>query len=305
MAQKKKSIVIYLLGSIIFILSGIVIYLVLNQNNQKTVVVQNETIIQNDSLEIATKLEEFKLAGEALKKLKEEMLFMGINKDSIGSELNELLEALWEVEMGGAISIDNLNSKIARAKNLFIVKDLQIKLLKEKSDSLSFEEKVLKGEKEARVQQISEMLNDNRGLSAKLNLAARLKAEHIKINAVTKKEKLLEKELYKVKELNKLSVSFTIADNKFAKIDKKCVFIFRLLEGGNTLIYNEKNGGGLFKTTENIELPYTDKQVVVFDNTGQQITFLYKKGSDYAAGSYKIELYTDCYLIGESTFQVK
>ena len=50
---------------------------------------------------------------------------------------------------------------------------------------------------------------------------------------------------------------------------------------------------------------YTEHQEVLFDNTKQKISFLYDKGSDYDPGTYKMEVYTDDYLMGSSQFVVK
>ncbi len=305
MAEKKNSIAVYILGFLIFIQLGVIVFLLVTQDDQKKVIIQNVDTSQKDSLEIATKIEEFRLVGEELKKLKAEMLAMGINKDSIGAELDEMLEALWQAEMGGAITIGDLNAKIAKSKQLLVFKDLQIKRLKEKSDSLSFEAKVLNSEREFKVQKISDILNDNRDLSVKLNIASRVKAENIKITGINKKEKVIEKEVYKTKDLTKINISFNLEENKVAKKNKKIIIMFRLIEAGAVVIFNETNGGGYFKTEEKEELPYTEKQVIEFDNTKQVVNFIYQKESDYLSGVYKVELYADGYIIGESEFQVK
>ena len=43
----------------------------------------------------------------------------------------------------------------------------------------------------------------------------------------------------------------------------------------------------------------------MFDNTRQKLSFLYDKGSEYASGTYKLEVYTDDYLMGGAQFVVK
>ena len=305
MAEKKNSISVYLLRFLILIQLGVIVFLLLKQDEQKTIIVKNIDTTEKDSLELAAKIREFKLVGEDLKKLKEELLAMGINKDSIGAEMDQMLEALWQAEIGGAITIGDLNAEIAQSKKLLVMKDLQIKRLKEQSDSLSFEAKLLNSEREFKVQKITDMVNDNRELSVKLNIASRLKAENIKIAALGKKDKVIEKELYKAKDFVKLSVGFNFEDNKVAKKSKKVILMFRLLEAGTVVIFNESNGGGFFKTVEKDEIPYTLKQVIEFDNSKQQVNFVYQKESEYLSGTYKVELYADGYLIGESQFQVK
>jgi hypothetical protein len=305
MAERKNSKIIYILCSIILVQFGAIIYLLLDHNDKKGEITRNAHTTLKDSLEITTRIEEFKLVGEDLKKLKAEMLASGMTKDSIGAELDEMLEALWQAEMGGAITLDDLNAKIAKAKKLLVVKDLQIKRLREKSDSLSFSAKVLKSEKVSQTQKLTDMLNDTKQLSEKLSIASRIKAENIKITGISKKEKTIDKETYKTKDLAKMKISFNFMDNKIAKKNLPITILFRLLKVGSEVIFSETNGGGYFKTTENEELAYSGKQIVEFDNTNQEINFIYKNENEYIPGIYKIELYADGYSIGESQFKLK
>ena len=305
MTEKQNSKIIFILSSIIVVQFGIIVYLLFDHNDKKLNIAQNTHTILKDSIEIVTKIEEFKLVGEDLKKLKAQMLASGITKDSIGTELDEMLEALWQVEMGGAITLDELNTKIAQAKKLLVIKDLQIKRLKDKSDSLSFQAKVLKSERESQTQQLEEMLDDTKELSEKLTVASRVKAENIKITGISKKDKTVDKEVYKSKDLTKINISFNLADNKITKINSSITVMFRIIKVGSVVLFDEMNGGGYFKTVDNEDIPYTGKQVIQFNNTKQEISFIYKNETEYAPGIYKVELYADGYSIGESQFKTK
>jgi cell division protein ZapB len=53
------------------------------------------------------------------------------------------------------------------------------------------------------------------------------------------------------------------------------------------------------------EVFYTSTQDILFDNTMQQITFLYEKGGDFILGDHTVEIYADEDLIGSKTFTVK
>jgi cell division protein ZapB len=50
---------------------------------------------------------------------------------------------------------------------------------------------------------------------------------------------------------------------------------------------------------------YTAAQEILFDNTGQKLIFTYDKGSEYTAGTYQVEIFTDGYLMGTTQFEVK
>ncbi len=69
--------------------------------------------------------------------------------------------------------------------------------------------------------------------------------------------------------------------------------IFDTARGSGTFIFNGK------------EEFYTASQEILFDNTKQKLSYLYEKGSDYASGTYSLEIYCDDYKIGSGTFAVK
>ena len=50
---------------------------------------------------------------------------------------------------------------------------------------------------------------------------------------------------------------------------------------------------------------YTAAQDILFDNSGQHLTFIYEKGSAYDPGTYKMEIFTGGYLMGAVSFSVK
>ena len=70
-------------------------------------------------------------------------------------------------------------------------------------------------------------------------------------------------------------------------------YFFGGIANVGTFIYNDK------------EEFYTAAQEILFDNTKQRLSFLYEKGSDYASGTYTLEVYTDDYQMGSGKFVVK
>ena len=76
-------------------------------------------------------------------------------------------------------------------------------------------------------------------------------------------------------------------------IDENGQVLFDVTRGSGTFIYNGK------------EEFYTASQEILFDNTKQRLSYLYEKGSEYASGTYIVEIYCDDYMIGTGKFVVK
>jgi len=67
MTENKNSKIIYILCSIILLQFGTIFYLLFDHNDKEGDIAQNTHTILKDSLEIVTRIEEFKLVGEDLK----------------------------------------------------------------------------------------------------------------------------------------------------------------------------------------------------------------------------------------------
>ena len=98
-------------------------------------------------------------------------------------------------------------------------------------------------------------------------------------------------------------MEFNIAENKVAPIEGKKILV-RIIDENGQPIFDTTKGSGTFMLGNKEEF-YTSAQEILFDNTGQKLVFVYDKGSDYTAGTYLVEIYTDGYLMGSTQFAVK
>ena len=98
-------------------------------------------------------------------------------------------------------------------------------------------------------------------------------------------------------------MGFNLADNSVAPIEGKDIRI-RIIEPEGNVLFDVAHGSGTFMVKDREEF-YTAGQDILFDNTMQQITFLYDKGSEYITGDHIVEIYADEDLIGRKSFTVK
>lgn len=304
MEEKKKdnSRIVFIL--IILVLLGVIGYLVFS-NIQKSdeIEVKNEKI-DTDSATIAAKtkeLEELLLAYERVKLEREEL---GLSNDSLNKQIAELNDYIAEVKDGNAKKIRQLNSKIAQLKVDLDLKDAEILSLRKQNDSLIAKIDTMGQE----VLVINDSLNNLRTVRNELleqvAIASILKAENIAVTAINSKGKEFSKEEFKAKNIEKLKVTFNFAENRVARKDVKTVML-RVIEPSGAVLYDMATGGGFFNTADGKEIPFTDKKTINFDNTKQQLDFVYLKGSPYSSGTYTIEIYADGHKIGQSSLAVK
>lgn len=201
-----------------------------------------------------------------------------------------------------AKQLEEYKSRAGGYEELLKMKDVEIVRLKELNTELLSENTGLKSEKNKLSDSLSSLTQTKEQMSKKLAVASQIKAENIKVYAVSDKGREREDE-FKNRHIDKIKVEFNLAENKVAPIEGKNILI-RVIDPNGEVLFDVATGSGTFMI-EGKELFYTSKQEILFDNTRQKLTFFYQKGSDYKTGKHNIEIYDKDYLIGSTSFTVK
>lgn len=257
----------------------------------------------------------------------QEILMTQAKLDSIGNELDIRIQTIRE--LGGEIDtlevlkaqleadkkqllvdaeyqrgrIKRLNDRVDGYKELLLIKDEEIEQLKVLNEQLSEENITLKVEKNQLNESIQKLEQNTQELASKVALASRLEIGGMTVNAVNDNGRERDGGEYRNRHISTLKIQFNVLENEIAPIEGKDLLLRVVAPDGNVL-FDVTRGSGSF-TYENRELFYTAKQEILYDRTTQQVTFLYEKGSEYAIGQHKVEVYTDDYLMGQGNFIVK
>lgn len=215
------------------------------------------------------------------------------------------------------VSLKDYQAKIAKYETVLNEKDAEIAKLREDNEilmsaneTLLSEKTVLQQEKQE-LQSTKEALSDsvyavsvkNAELSEKVSLAAALKPMNYSVTAITSKGKEKDGEEFKARKVDKVKLSFKLAENPLTRKENKTI-IMRMMDPTGNVISDMATGSGTFKFGGK-DMVYTAKQNVMFSNDGQTVDFIYDKGSDYGSGKYTIELFSEGYRIGQTSFNIK
>lgn len=201
-----------------------------------------------------------------------------------------------------ADEIASLNKRIASYAKTIEEKDEEIVRLREINAELFSENTDLKSTQAQMQEQVAELNVKRNELQEKVNIASRLRAENIQVAAVNARGKERE-DGFKNRQIEKLKVSFNLADNKVAAPGTRDIFV-QVIAPNNQPIFDVAKGSGTFNIDGREEF-YTVHQDIMFDNSKQVLTYFYEKGSKYAPGVYEVRIYADGYQIGTKTFEVK
>ena len=253
----------------------------------------------------------------------EELTETYFSLDSVSSELDKRIQTI--TELGGEVDtllkvkeqlekekeairtrsnkeIGQLKARVEGYRELLVAQDEEITKLKAINEKLLTENTGLKVEKNELTASIRDLSQSKNKLEEKVALASQLKVENMVIAAVNSRGKETVGE-FKNRQVESIKVTFNIAENKVAPVDGKDVLVRIVAPDGNVL-FDVTRGSGTF-IFDNREMYFTAKQEILFDNTRQKLSFLYNKGSEYALGIHKVEVYTDGYLMGAGSFTVK
>jgi DNA repair exonuclease SbcCD ATPase subunit len=227
----------------------------------------------------------------------------------LGGDITELEKAKAEVmaelkrsNNRNSKAIKELKDRLSGYEELLKIKDDEIDKLKSVNKELFSENKNLKTKQNVLSDSLNRVTKNKDELASKVAIASQLKAENIVLVSVTSKGKERDSPFRK-KQLEKIKVEFSIAENKVAPIEGKKILI-RVIDENGQPIFDTTKGSGTFMLNGKEEF-YTAAQEILFDNTRQKLIFTYDKGSEYTAGTYQVEIYTEGYLMGTTQFVVK
>lgn len=280
-ASNKTAIIIALL-SIIVIIQSIKIYL---DYQQKVEV----------NAQLATTEEDLATTMQRLNEIQAELTQKIQEIEKLGGDITELEKAKAEVDAElkrtrsrTSRNIKELKDRVEGYEELLKLKDEELDKLKSLNKELYSENRNLKTTQNQLNDSINQLSKNTDVLASKVAIASQLKAENIAVVSVNSRGKERTSP-FRSKQLEKLKVEFNIAENKVAPIEGKKIVI-RVTDENGQVIFDVAKGSGTFML-DNKEEFYTVGQEILFDNTRQKMSFIYEKGSEYAAGTYTVDIY--------------
>jgi cell division protein ZapB len=297
--SKNRTILITVIG--LLLLVNVVTLFLYYQNNQEmgTELQSSKEELEETYNKLESMSNELNLKIEELQKLGEDVEELRLIRETLEQEKEQL-------QNEGQLAqkrYDQIRNRVEGYRELLIKKDAEIAELKQLNEALYAENTELKEDQRVLNKTISEVQTNNEQLSEKVEVASRLKAENISVMGVNGRGNAKERDRYRNNQIEQLQLKFNLAKNDVAPVEGKDIMV-RVIDPDGNVIFDVAKGAGTFMK-DGKEVFFTQKQEILFDNTQQELTFLYEKGSDYAEGRHTIEIYTDDYIIGRTNFEIR
>jgi FtsZ-binding cell division protein ZapB len=297
-----------------FALAGIFAYLYFNEKQS----------VSQQNISITEKTQDLLRTNSKLDSISAQLDAKIAEVQALGGQVTELeaLKVRLEKDKKLLMTSKTFNSKefetkIKEYEEQLILRDAEIAKLKEENAVLSNQNQVLNNENTGlkstneELKTVKQVLEDsvykttveNRELSEKVTLAAALRPMNYMVSAINSRGKERDGEEFKARRVDRIKLQFKLAENPLTKKESKTIYM-RLNDPQGNVISDMATGSGAFSFGGK-ETIFTSKQTIMYTNAGQNIEFLYNRGSNYEKGQYKIELYADGFRIGQTSFTIK
>ncbi|CAG4994985.1 hypothetical protein DYBT9275_01513 [Dyadobacter sp. CECT 9275] len=294
--------------AVLLILNLVLVYFIYHEKQENNV--KDDIITAKTEEVLITKTKLDSISAELDVKIAE-IQQLGGSVDSLVSLKAQLEKDKQDLKNVNSYSQANYNKKIKSYESILNQKDVEISQLKEqlgivtsKNEELSQQVSGLESERKQLADSVNNYSAANKELNEKVTLASALRAEGLVVNAVSSKGKERAGGKYKAKRIDKLKVSFKLAENAVAKQNEKDIFL-RILDPDGAVLSDMATGSGSF-VYGGKEMIYSSKETITFSNTGQMIDIFYGRGGiQMKEGRYAIEVYSEGFKIGQGDFTVK
>ena len=294
---KKHSTLLIIIGVVVALIAIAAAVLTYHHFYTKPLLQENEDLKELAELEkqeMETQYRDFDLQYEMLQsQLSNDSLIAQIENERRHTQ--QLLEELERTKATDAAEIKRLKAEIASLREVLRSYIMQVDSLNRINQSLHEENTQIKEQISVANTQITNLSTERNQLKDKVNIAAQLDATGFWVTPKDKKSK----EAKKVKDVKKLAFGFTIVKNVTAQNGQRTLYA-RILKPDNSVMGNK----GTFPY-ENTTLEYTEKKYIDYTGEEEKITMYTDVTEFLEAGTYKLFLFCDKQMIGQTSFTLK
>jgi len=265
------------------------------QQTQISKVSDEKSAVQNNFDASLARLDSMATLNTGLEsKLKDKNGEISKVKNQIRSILNKKNATTAELAKANKL-IEDLNGNITAM-------EADIARLTQENSTLTADKVVLIQDKEKLTQDLVTTTTIKQELEKKVDVASTLNATNIRITPINVKGSGKEKISSTAKRVDKLLISFDV-NNRIADSGTADLFVLITGPDGKTLSSGE---AATFTTREDGEKSFTAKLPVTIERSiKKNVEFAFQPGKAFQRGTYKIQIYQNGFLIGESVSELK
>lgn len=297
---KKDTKKVYILLAVIVVLIGTNIFLWMQKDKTETRFEQTSGEKEKLQLQLNQLEVDLTQATANADTLNENLL---AKDEELKAKVAQLQTALRRGNMSAA-ELERARNEIDQLRYYIHKYQDEIITLKKENELLASENNGLKKTVETEQRKSSDLTNQNINLSNKVAVASLLKATSINATGVRYRSNGKESLTERVKNLEKIKVTFNVADNQVASQGARDFYLRVVNPTGKAEVITDQFESKF--TADGSEMQYSVKSNILFENkSGQTYTMFWTKTSSIEPGTYTLTLYADGASIGSTTLLLK
>ena len=296
--MKNNKLIIGIIAALSVALIAIIIAFIVQSVNQSKQIEQLEVEKERMELEheYADLAEQYALYEGQKMVLKNDSLIERLEAEQI--KVQRLYEELKSEKATNAKRIAEHRAELETLRGIMRVYVAQIDSLNQENKSLRAENRKVRKKYEEVSERAEVLLNERDSLNEKVTIASKLDAVNVKVTPIRTNGKVAKR----IKQIDKLQITFAIAKNVTAATGEKMIYARLRKPDGDIMIKNDNN---LF-AFEGSEIPYSCAKMIEY--AGEEIgeVVMYWDVDEFLyPGAYEIEIFADNYVIGRGAFSLE
>ena len=294
MAEKEKTgkagLVIVIIAAVL--LAGAAVYLFIDGRNKSREIDEMSQLFAIEKEEMENEYSGYAVQYDEMKvHLSNDSLIRQLDREK--QRTQQLLEELRQTKATNAARITELKKELATVREVMRSYVRQIDSLDQVNKQLTKENTRVKQQYQEQSRVVDKLTVEKKQAEEKVALASQLDAVAITVSPRNKRGK----EEFKVKNVTKFTVNFTIAKNITVKTGEKIVYLRIVKPDGEPLV---KDAGNTFRY-ENVSLEFSAKKYIEYTGEQQEVTMYWDVEEYLSAGTYTAYLFVDGVMIGEQS----
>lgn len=291
--MKNKNTLIYIGAAVLVLaLAGLTWLLIAEKQNNKELISVYELEkeeLENEYTNFANRYDELQLT------ITNDSLAVLLDQEKV--KVQRLLEELRTVKSSNAAEIRRLKNELTSLRKVMVSYINQIDSLNRVTEKQKQVIAEVTRKYNAASRQVSSLAEEKEQLNKRVNLAAQLDATAIRVEPKNKRDKTAKK----VKDVVKFNINFTVVKNITAETGERTLYI-RITKPDNDVL--TKDASHTFEY-ENRTLNYSIKKYIEYNGEEQNITVYWHVEEFLYAGDYRVDIFADGVLIGNSRFTLE
>ncbi len=289
----KKQYSLYAIIILLIIISAVGwgLYFNMKSDYQNTLAQLSET--SDEKAEVTHELKELMVEYEDLKTDNEE-----VNKklSQEQEKITQLLEELKKVKANNRWQIKKYKKELFTLREIMKSYIFQIDSLNTLNNNLIATNKNVTKENKKIKNKNKKLEELTSNLSTTVEKASVLRAIGIQGQALKKRGRKTKR----ASKTQKIQICFTLAENAVAKSGNRSIYV-KIFSPDNQLLSNQEQS---FEH-KGEQIPYTEKREIEYNNKDIEACIFWSNQQKLSKGDYRIELFSEGYLIGQSTIHLK